>query len=446
MSEMVNDKKEKLSFDVIVVGAGLAGGTAAAIAARNGLKVALIERGQNPGGKNIFGGTVYTHALEEVFPDFWSRNPPLERPVTEAGYWMMSKTGMTRITVEGGELDREPADAYIGLMSKFCAWWIEQAQKEGVFLIPKTQVVDFLRDSNGKIVGVVTDRPDGEIYAPVTIICEGVNNILTQKAGLINHDLKPETVALVTKQLISMPTETINARFGLPDKDHGLAVSVLGEISLGLTGLGFVYTGKDTVSLGVGVDLDVLDKYHVRPYDLLQHFLDHPSIAPLIEGGQMLEYGAHLIPEGGWKQMPKLYGDGVLVAGDAAAMVNALHWEGTNMATIAGKFAGEAAVEAHKRKDFSAGSLKTYQDKLNDSFIMKDLRQYRNFSRFLNTHPDFMDVYPNFVNDALGKFLSAFGQPKKQLYKNILGSLTSRKPLLSAAGDILSFGKTILGR
>lgn len=445
MPEAEKRKDEKLSFDVIVVGAGLAGGTAATICARNGLKVALIERGQNPGGKNYFGGTVYTHALEEIFPDFWSRTPPLERPATESGYWFLSKTGLTRIMVDGGELDKKPSDAYIGMMAKFCGWWIAQAQSEGVFLIPKTLVVDFIRDGNGRIIGVQTDRPDGEIYAPVTIICEGVNNLLTQKAGLIDHDLQPETVALVVKQLISLPTETINARFGLPDAEHGMAVSVLGEISLGVTGLGFIYTCKDSVSLGVGVDLDQLDNHHIRPYDLMQNFLRHPQIAPLVAGGQMLEYGGHLIPEGGWSQMPKLYGDGVLVAGDAAAMVNALHWEGTNMATIAGKLAGEAAVEAHKRKDFSAETLKVYQQKLKDSFILKDLYQYRKFSHFLNTHHDFMDVYPNFLNDALGKFFTGFGKPKKQLYKGILESLTSRKPLLKAVGDIVSFGRTITG-
>ena len=212
MPEMNTESREKLSFDVIVVGAGLAGGTAAIMAARAGLKVALIERGQTPGGKNYFGGTVYTHAMEEIFPDLWTRMPPLERPATEAGYWFLSETGLTRIMVGGGELNRKPADAYIGLMAKFCSWWIAQAQSEGVFLIPKTLVVDFLRDSSGRIIGVQTDRPEGDVYAPVTIIAEGVNNLLTQKAGLIDHDIKPERVALVVKQLISLPTETINAR------------------------------------------------------------------------------------------------------------------------------------------------------------------------------------------------------------------------------------------
>jgi len=102
-------------------------------------------------------------------------------------------------------------------------------------------------------------------------------------------------------------------------------------------------------------------------------------------------------------------------------------------------------VEAHAKRDFSAATLSEYKKRLEKRFVLQDLRQYRNFSHFLHTHPTFMDVYPNFVNDAMGQFLSAFGKPKKQLFRDMLGSLTSRRPLLKAAGDIASFGKTILG-
>ncbi|MCS6994253.1 MAG: FAD-dependent oxidoreductase [Anaerolineales bacterium] len=438
------DKNEKLTFDVIVVGAGLAGAAAAVTAARGGLNVVMVERGVAPGSKNYFGGALYTHSLLDIYPDFFDRKPPLERPVTETGFWFLSKDGMVRMTVQGGKVNNNPIDAYVAQRAKFDAWWAEQARKEGVFLIPKTVVVDFIRE-NGKVVGVVTDRAQGEIYAPVVIICEGVNNLLTQKLGLIKHDFKGNATALAVKQLISLPAETINTRLGLRSSDEGLAISVVGDVSMGLPGLGFLYTGKDSLSLGVGVTLDALSAAQIKPYELLQRYLKHPMIAPLIAGGQLMEYGAHLIPEGGWSTMPQLYTDGAMVAGDAASMVNAMHWEGTNMAITAGKAAGETAVEAHRKGDFSARTLAAYRTRLENTFVLKDLRQYRNMSRFLHDHPEFMDVYPNFLNDALGMFFTGFGKPKKQLYSDILKSLTSRRPLVKAVGDLVAFGRTVMG-
>ena len=131
---------EKIKYDVVVIGAGLAGSTAAAIAARNGLKVAIIERGQKPGGKNIFGGALYTHSLEEIYPDLWDRKPPLERPVTETGFWFLSKDGMVKATVQGGKINNQPIDAYVALRAAFDAWWSEQAELEGAFIIPKTLI------------------------------------------------------------------------------------------------------------------------------------------------------------------------------------------------------------------------------------------------------------------------------------------------------------------
>ncbi|MBN1426868.1 MAG: FAD-binding protein [Anaerolineae bacterium] len=435
----------KIQFDVIVVGAGLAGSAAAAVTAQGGLSVALIERGQAPGAKNSFGGALYTHSLEEIYPDFWDRKPPLERPVTEAGFWFLSKDGLVNMTVRGGALGRQPADAYVALRAKFDLWWAEQAAQSGAFIIPKTTVTDFIRDSSGKIVGVDTDRAQGRIYAPVVIVCEGVNNLLTLKAGLSKSDLKPKAVALGVKQLIALPADTINARFGLPDNSHGLAVTVAGDVSMGLTGMGFVYTGNDCVSIGLGVTLEELAKAKIRPYALLQRYLNHPAIAPLVAGGRLMEYGAHLIPEGGWNDMPKLYTDGVMVAGDAATMVNALHWEGTNMAIIAGKEAAETAIKAHRRQDFSGKSLSEYRERLSKRFILKDLRQYRNLSRFLENHPTFMDVYPNFLNDALGMFFTGYGKTKKDLYGDIVRSLTRRRPLIKVVGDMLAFGKAVMG-
>lgn len=437
--------RERIEFDAVVVGAGLAGSAAAMVLARGGLNVALVERGQKPGGKNYFGGAIYTHAIAEVLPDYAERRPPFERPVTEAGFWFLSRDGLTRMTVQGGRLATEPADAYITLRANFDAWWAEQAREAGAFLIPKTTVVDFIREEDEQVTGVVTDRPQGEIYAPVVIICEGVNNLLTQKLGLAEYDLEPAHTALGFKQVISLPMETINGRLGLTDDNHGLAVSVLGDVSLGLPGMGFLYTNKTSLSIGLGIMLDTLAEYRLRPYDVLQRYLNHPSIAPLVEGGQVLEYGAHLIPEGGYRSMPKLYGKGVLVAGDAASMVNALHWEGTNMAIIAGKLAAETALEAHSRGDFSERVMSRYRDRLEARFILQDLKQYRGFAKFLETHPQFMDVYPNFINDALGQFFTAYGKPKKELFRDMLKALSDRRSLLRATGDIIAMTRAVMG-
>jgi electron transfer flavoprotein-quinone oxidoreductase len=434
----------KIQFDVLVVGGGMAGSTAATIAAREGLNVAVIERGQKPGAKNLFGGAVYTHALEEIYPDFFDRKPPLERPVTETGFWFLSEDGVVKATVQGGHIDNDPIDAYVALRAEFDPWWAEQAAAEGAFFIPKTLVTDFLYQ-DGQVIGVKTDRPQGDVYAPVVIICEGVNNLLTQKLGLIDHDLKISKTALAVKQLISLPAKEINARLGLPDTKHGMAISVVGDVSLGMPGLGFLYTTTSALSLGVGVTLNALQETQIKPYELLQRYLEHPTIAALIKDGQLMEYGAHLIPEGGWTTLPKLYTDGAMVAGDAASMVNAIHWEGTNMAITAGKNAALTAIEAHKQGDFSAKTMSGYQERLKETFVLKDLKQYRKMSAFLENHPEFMDTYPAFMNDALGMFFTGFGKPKRKLYKDIFQSLTRRRSLFKAVGDLIAFGRAVVG-
>jgi electron transfer flavoprotein-quinone oxidoreductase len=209
--------------------------------------------------------------------------------------------------------------------------------------------------------------------------------------------------------------------------------------------MGFVYTNKSSVSIGLGMMLDKLAEYGLRPYDVLQRYLDHPAIAPLVQGGQLLEYGGHLIPEGGYRDMPRLYAGGAMVAGDAAAMVNALHWEGTNMAIVAGRRAAQTALEAHSRGDFSERVMARYEDRLKEGFILPDLKQYRNFSKFLENHPEFMNVYPNFINSALGQFFSAYGKPKKELFQGMLGALTNRRSLIKATGDIIAMARSVMG-
>ena len=117
----------KLSFDAIVVGAGPAGTSAAIAMARAGLEVIMVERGHAPGAKNFFGGVMYTHALEDVLPDYWERKPPFERPVTEQGYWMLSQDSALRVMHQSEQYKKVPADAYTALRAHFDEWYARQA-------------------------------------------------------------------------------------------------------------------------------------------------------------------------------------------------------------------------------------------------------------------------------------------------------------------------------
>lgn len=435
----------KLTFDAIVVGAGPAGTAAAITMAKGGLKVILVERGRFAGAKNFFGGVLYTHALEDVLPDYWERKPPFQRPVTEQGYWMLSPDSVMRIMHKSEHYKQEPAEAYTALRSPFDDWFAEQAVEEGVLLITKTTVSDFLKDEQGRVIGVSTDRPDGDIYAPVVIIGEGINNLLTQKLGLIQTDLPPRLVALSVKEYINLPAKEVAARFGLSGNDEGVAIDIFGDATMGLPGTAFIYTDKSGISIGVGMLLEEFVAHTLRPYEVLGRFKNHPVIKPYLEGGERLEYGAHLIPEMGYDRMPKLSTDGVMVAGDAAGMVDALHREGTNLAMTAGHMAAQTALEAHRQNDFSADFLQGYRRRLEDSFVLKDLKQYRRMGDFLDSTPHFMGTYVNFLNDAAQRYFTAHGMAKRDMEKEIFGLLQGRRSFFGMAWDMLKLLRAMRG-
>lgn len=435
----------KLTFDAIVVGGGPAGTSAALTMARRGLKVILIERGRFAGAKNFFGGVMYAHALADVLPEYWERNPPFERPVTEQGYWMLSPDSVVRIMHKSEHYKQEPAESYTVLRAQFDPWFAEQAAAAGALVITKTTVTEVLRDDKGRVIGVNTDRPDGQVYAPIVIVAEGVNNLLTQKLGLIKNDLPPRYVALSVKEYISLPPKELQARFGLSGPKEGVAIDIFGDATLGLPGTAFLYTDRAGVSIGVGMLLEEFVYHKLRPYEVLARFKNHPVIKPYLEGGDPREYGAHLIPETGYDRMPRLADDGVLVAGDAAGMVDALHREGTNLAMTAGRMSGETAVAAHERGDFSAAFLNQYRRSLEGSFVLKDMKQYRRMTDFLDSTPHFLGTYAGFLNEAALRYFTAHGRPKRSMEKEIFGLLQERRSFFGIASDMLKLLRAMRG-
>jgi electron transfer flavoprotein-quinone oxidoreductase len=178
-----------------------------------------------------------------------------------------------------------------------------------------------------------------------------------------------------------------------------------------------------------------LDKSKQRPNDLFEQFKSHPSIAPLIKDGELKEYSAHLIPEGGYNYVSNVCADGILVAGDAAMLVNAINWEGTNLAMTSGILAGETVVEAKKKRDFSSRSLYTYRQRLENSFVLQDLKKYRDVPKFFEANPHFFTEYPDMMNELLYMWHVVDDEFKANRIKRMKGYVFRRRSKLSVLKD-----------
>ncbi len=418
---------EKNKTDVIVIGAGPAGISCAITIARAGKKVVLIERGTFSGSKNVFGGAIYAQPTKEIFPDF-EQSAPLERRNVEHKFAILGEEDSTVISYKN---KAEEAGSYTVIRAKFDRWMAEEAKEAGVYLVEKTVVRELLTE-NDKVIGVKTELED--YYADIVVLADGVNSLLAKQIGL-REDIQPKDVALSVKEVIKLDKAKINDRFNIAD-DEGCIYEIFGGPMLGMLGLAFMYTNQNSVTIGLGITLSELVERGLRPYDLLEKLKSHPTVAPLIKDGELQEYSAHLIPEGGYKKVPKLSSDGVMIVGDAAMLVNNLHWEGTNLAMISGKLAGETAVEALNANDFSAKSLHKYEEKLKNSFVMKDLKTYKDLMDIAHKKSDaFLDYYLRTVNSFFKMFTSVDSVPKREKYYNFIGTFFKERKFLNILSD-----------
>lgn len=431
------DSEKTNKVEVIVVGGGPAGIACAITIARAGKNVILIERGKFSGSKNVFGGAIYAQPTREIFPNF-EKDAPLERRNIEHKYALL---GEDDATVISHKKKTDEAVSYTVMRGKFDRWMAEEAKKEGVILVEET-VVRELIVQDGFVKGVKTELE--EYFADIVVLADGVNSLLAKQIGL-RGDLKPEDVALSVKEVIKLPKDIINERFHVNDEE-GCIYEIFGGSMLGMLGLGFIYTNKESVSIGLGVTLSELIEKGLRPYDLLDKLKTHPEIAPLIKDGELLEYSAHLIPEGGYKKVPLLFGAGVMVCGDAAMFVNNMHWEGTNLAMISGKLAGETAVVALGKQDYSEHALAYYQEHLENSFIMKDLRTYKDLmSEVANRTEHFLGYYPRKINSFFEMFESVDSVPKREKYRNFIKSIFTDRSITDLFKDAWTVVKLLWG-
>jgi electron transfer flavoprotein-quinone oxidoreductase len=429
-------------FDVVIVGAGPAGCTAAIVLARAGMKVAVFERGDRPGAKNMFGGALYyTAALDELLPDFWQQ-APIERRVTRHVLTFLTGDSSFSVTSADGGSGNTPFNAVTLLRAKFDSWYAGKAEESGALLIPGTVIDDLVWDGD-KVAGVVARRDEGEVLADVVIAADGANSLLAKKAGL-RQEFDKSHFAVAAKEVLALPAGTIEARFGLSEGE-GLAQSFVGECTRGLAGGAFLYTNKSSLSLGMVVRLDSLREKRVSIVNLLDDFKDNPCIKPSIKDAVLKEYSGHLIPEAGMNMVPELCGHGVLVAGDAAGFLvsTGLTLQGMNFAIASGYAAAQAVIEAGRKGDFSRKGLSGYKNLLEDSFVLKDLKTFR-YAPGFQENPRIYGLYPSLVCGISRRIFRVDGLPKKKILSLARQEMKGKISLWRLAKDIIQAGRALI--
>jgi electron transfer flavoprotein-quinone oxidoreductase len=402
--------------EVVIVGAGLAGLSAAYVLAEAGVEVLVVERGDFPGSKNVSGGRLYLEPVRDYLPGLFDE-APFERRVVKERLTMLTAESSVTVELTSDRFRGSSANSVTVLRARFDQWLAEKASEKGALVIPGYQVDDVWMEG-GRVAGIRSN--EDILQAEMVIAADGVLSFIAEKAGMRERH-QPRNTALGVKEIIELPEERIRDLFGLR-ADEGAAQLFFGSLTEGMMGGGFLYTNKTNLSLGMVISIhDLMHKHPpISPHDLFELFKNRPEIEVLISGGHSVEYSAHAVPEGGLKAIPRLYSDGLLIAGDAAGLClnQGITLRGMDMAIISGVLAARAVLDARRKKDFSAASLKSYEKYLKESSIYQDLSTFQHMPEVLS-NPRLFEKYPEVASELLLEIFRVDAQPKQKISRTV---------------------------
>ena len=398
-----------VDFDVIVVGAGIAGCVTAYELARAGHEVLVVERGAQPGAKNLSGGVLYCRVMERVWPDF-VREAPVERVITRNCLTFLNAE--SRVTVDyGDERLANPVNAVSVLRARLDAWLGEQCEAAGATVMSGV-LVDALLTEGDRIVGIRAG--EDELRAHVVVAADGVNSFLCRNAGIRAKEPLAH-LALGIKSVIGMPSGVIEERFNVSG-DEGVAHAIVGDCTQGLGGGGFLYTNRESVSAGVVVRLDELSRSGLSSSEVHDQFLSHPAIASYLTGGELLEYGCHLVAEGGQAMVHDLTRPGLVVVGDAAGLTlnTGFTLRGMDLAAGSGIAASNTIHAALGAGGTACHDLSGYAAELDRSFVGLDMKTFAKAPAFLE-NPRMYGAYGQLAADVLHGIYDLDTTPRRHL-------------------------------
>ncbi len=348
------------------------------------LAIAVIEKAREAGAHLLSGAVLDPSALKDLIPDFEAKGAPLAAAVHDDAVYFLTRTGKLRFPFTPPPLRNH--GNYVISLNRFVKWMGGLVEAEGIDVFTGFSASEVLYDGD-RVAGVRTgdrgiDRhgqprsnfePGVDIRARVTILTDGVRGNLTKQLVrrlALDEGRAPQLYAIGIKELWEVPKDRLAP---------GTVIHTMGfPLRREEFGGGFVYALPDGVlSVGFVTGLDYRDPMF-DPHVTFQHFKRHPLIAPLLEGGQMVRYGAKALPEGGWHTIPRVYADGVLIAGDAGGFMNSMRLKGVHLAMRTGMLAAETAFEAVRAGDTSATRLAGYQAAIDASAVRRELYPVRN--------------------------------------------------------------------
>ncbi len=393
-------ERETLETDVLIVGGGPAGLSCALrltqlIRARNeeGLEssplsaenIYILEKAGELGAHNLSGAVLDPRALRELIPDFEQRDAPLKTPVTADAVYFFTAGGEWRLPVNPPFFNNH--GNYIVSLNRLVKWLGEQAEAAGVTIFTGFSGMEVLYDGR-RVVGVRTDdkgvdrgggpkdnfQPGYDLRSKVTVFAEGTRGSLTKQLVrnlALDAGRNPQTYTLGVKELWEVPTGRVQ---------KGQVIHTAGwPLSHRQFGGGFIYAPTENrLSLGLVAGLDDEDP-RFDAHSAFQQFKTHPFVRRLLEGGQMIRYGAKTIPEGGYFAIPQTAADGVLIVGDSAGFLNSQRLKGIHLAMKSGMLAAEVIFNALVKGDSSVAELGRFEDCWRASWIKDELWKVRNY-------------------------------------------------------------------